>query len=65
MRKLCLLMLETIIKLFLMQIACAIPEEEMNSQSCFSEQEIECMEHQMEQLEGKTEKLKTHIHHLI
>jgi len=57
-RKLCLLMLETIIKLFVMQIAYAMPEEEMNPQSCFSEQEIECMEHQMEQLEGKTEKLK-------
>lgn len=57
-RKLCLLMLETIIKLFLMQIAYAMPEEEVNPQSCFSEQEIECMEHQMEQLEGKTPKLK-------
>jgi len=57
-RKLCLLMLETIIKLFLMQIAYAMPEYEVAPQSCFSEQEIECMEQQMEQLEGKTEKLK-------
>lgn len=57
-RKLCLLMLETIIKLFLMQIAYALPEEELKPQSCFSEQEIECMENQMPQLEGKTEKLK-------
>jgi len=57
-RKLCLLMLETIIKLFLMQIAYAMPEEEVSPRSCFSEQEIECMEYQMEQLEGRTEKLK-------
>lgn len=57
-RKLCLLMLETIIKLFLMQIAYALPGEEVKPQSCFSEQERECMEQQMEQLEGKTEKLK-------
>jgi hypothetical protein len=51
-------MLETIIKLFMMQIAYAMPEEEISPQSCFSEQEIACMEHQMEQLEGRTEKLK-------
>ncbi|RYZ49326.1 MAG: IS4 family transposase [Sphingobacteriales bacterium] len=59
-RKLCLLMLETIVKLFLMQIAYAMPEEEgiIAPQSCFSEQEIECMELQMRQLEGRTEKLK-------
>lgn len=59
-RKLCLLMLETIIKLFLMQIAYAMPEEEgpIAPQCCFSEQEIECMEQQMNQLEGRTEKLK-------
>jgi hypothetical protein len=36
-RKLCLLMLETIIRLFIMQIAYAMPEEEVNAQSCFSE----------------------------
>ena len=57
-RKLCLLMLETIIKLFVMQIAYAMPEEEVNPHSCFSAQEIECMEHQIGQLEGRTEKLK-------
>ena len=61
-RKLCLMMLETIIKLFVMQIAYATPEESP-PQSCFSEQEIECLEQQIEQLEGNTEKLKkTHIH---
>lgn len=54
-RKLCLLMLETIIKLFLMQIAYAMPEEEVNPQSCFSEQQIACMEQQVTQLEGKTQ----------
>ena len=57
-RKLCLLMLETIIKLFVMQIAYAMPEEEVAPQSCFSEQQIQCMEHQIEHLEGRTEKLK-------
>ncbi|CAA9196706.1 IS4 family transposase ISSysp3 [Flavobacterium bizetiae] len=56
-RKLCLLMLETIIKLFIMQIAYA-SEEESQPRSCFSEEEIECLELQIKQLEGKTEKLK-------
>lgn len=56
-RKLCLMMLETIVKLFIMQIAYAT-EEETNPRSCFSEHEIECLEYQIEQLEGKTEKLK-------
>lgn len=57
-RKLCLLMLETIIKLFLMQIAYAMPEEVVAPKSCFSEEEIACMEQLMDQLEGRTEKLK-------
>lgn len=56
-RKLCLMMLETIVKLFIMQIAYDT-EEETNPKSCFSEQEIECLEIQIKQLEGKTEKLK-------
>ncbi|WPQ62669.1 IS4 family transposase [Chitinophaga sancti] len=56
-RKLCLMMLETIIKLFIMQIAYSIPEESC-PQSCFSAEEIECLEQQIEQLEGKTDKLK-------
>ncbi len=56
-RKLCLMMLETIIKLFIMQIAYATPEESP-PQSCFSPQEIECLEQQIEHLEGNTEKLK-------
>lgn len=56
-RKLCLMMLETIIKLFIMKTAYDI-EEKTNPRSCFSEEEIECLEMQTQQLEGKTEKLK-------
>jgi len=56
-RKLTLMMLETIIKLFIMQIAYDT-EQETDPRSCFSEQEIECLEVQIQQLEGKTEKLK-------
>ena len=41
-----------------MQIVYAVPEEEISPYSCFSTQEIECMEQQMEQLEGRMEKLK-------
>lgn len=56
-RKLCLMMLETIIKLFIMQIAYSI-EEETEPRSCFSKEELECLELQIIPLEGKTEKLK-------
>ncbi len=56
-RKLTLMMLETIIKLFIMQIAYDT-EEETDPRSCFSEEEIQCLEIQIQQLEGKTEKLK-------
>lgn len=56
-RKLCLMMLETIIKLFIMQIAYNI-DEETDPRSCFSEQEIECLEVQIKQLEGNSRKLK-------
>ena len=56
-RKLCLMMLETIVKLFIMQVAYAT-EEATNPRSCFSKQEIECLEHQIVLLEGKTQKLK-------
>jgi hypothetical protein len=37
-----------------MQIAYA-SEEEAEPKSCFSKEEIECLELQMKQLEGKTE----------
>ena len=56
-RKLCLMMLETIIKLFIMQIAYDITEE-TEPRSCINEEEIECLEMQIRQLEGRTEKLK-------
>ncbi len=55
-RKLCLMMLETIVKLFIMQIAYATPEESC-PQSCFSPQEIECLEQQIGQL-GRQKKQK-------
>jgi hypothetical protein len=57
-RKLCLMMMETIVKLFLMQIAYDSPEQEIEPRSCFSEAELECLEYQIIMLEGKTEKLK-------
>ena len=56
-RKLCLMMLETIIKLFIMQIAYNC-DEEIDPRSCFSSQEIECLDLQILQLEGNTKKLK-------
>lgn len=51
------MMLETIIKLFIKPIAYNT-EEETDPRSCFSEEEIECLEIQIQQLEGKTKKLK-------
>ena len=57
-RKLSLMMMETIVKLFLMQIAYDSPEQDIESQSCFSESELKCLEYQITTLEGKTEKLK-------
>lgn len=56
-RKLTLMMLETIVKLFIMQIAYSA-EEETPPRSCFTEEEIECLDLQIKQLEGKTDKLK-------
>lgn len=41
-----------------MQIAYS-SEEEIEPRSCFSEDEIECLEFQIQQLEGKPEKLKS------
>lgn len=58
-RKLCLLMLDTIIKLFLMQMAYASPEEEDGLvNSCFTPEEQECMSDYIPKLEGNTEKQK-------
>lgn len=56
-RKLCLLMMETIVKLFIMQIAYS-SEEEIPPSCCFSKEQSQCMELQMRKLEGNTEKLK-------
>lgn len=57
-RKMCLLIMETVIKLFLMRIAYAQPELEIKADSCFTEEEQDFLEHQILDLEGKTEKQK-------
>ena len=57
-RKLSLMILEVVIKLFLMRIAYSEPEMEISSDSCFTEEEEEFLEHQISHLEGKTEKQK-------
>ena len=51
-RKLCLMMMETIVKLFIMQIAYSL-EEEVPPSCCFSSEQTQCMEMQMQPLEGK------------
>lgn len=57
-RKLCLMIMEVIIKLFLMRIAYEQPELELEASTCFSPAEQECLEYQIQKLEGKTEKQK-------
>ena len=58
-RKLSLLMLDAIIKIFQMKIAYETDEEgEMPASLCFEKAEVECMELQCKKLEGKTEKQK-------
>jgi hypothetical protein len=58
-RKLCLLMLNTIIRIFQMRICFALPEEEgLPSDFCFKKEELECLSVQKNVLEGKTQKLK-------
>lgn len=57
-RKLCLMIMETVIKLFLMRLSYAQPETQLNADSCFSEDEQEFLEHQISALEGKTDKQK-------
>lgn len=56
-RKLCLLILETIIKLFVMQSAYDA-QQDLPASGCFSVEEQTCLELQMPQLEGATQKLK-------
>lgn len=57
-RKMCLLIMEVVIKLFLMRLAYSEPEVELCADTCFTEEEQEFLEHQVTQLEGKTEKQK-------
>ena len=57
-RKLCLMIMETVIKLFLMRLAYARPETELNADSCFSPEEQAFLDHQITALEGKTDKQK-------
>lgn len=58
-RKMCLLMLITIVRLFQMRYCYSIPEgETLESTLCFNAQQLECLEQQCAILEGKTDKLK-------
>ena len=57
-KKMCLLIMEVIIKLFLMRLAYAEPEIDLAASSCFDDQEQEFLEYQITTLEGKTEKQK-------
>ena len=57
-RKMCLMIMEVIIKLFLMRLAYAEPEVALSAETCFSEYEQQFLEHQIAHLEGKTEKQK-------
>lgn len=60
-KKLSLLMLDAIIKIFQMRIAWDEPEEAgLPAGICFTEKEMQCIEAQCKSLEGKTEKLKNH-----
>ena len=58
-RKMCLLIMEVTIKLFLMRLAYAEPEIALSADTCFTDDEQEFLEHQITHLEGKTEKQKT------
>ena len=57
-RKMCLLIMEVVIKLFLMRLAYAEPEVALPADSCFTKDEQDFLEHQIINLEGKTEKQK-------
>jgi hypothetical protein len=57
-RKLSLMIMEVVIKLFLMRLAYADPEIEIHADACFTIEEQEFMEQQIIKLEGKTEKQK-------
>ena len=58
-RKLCLLTLDAIIKIFQMRICLEIDEgEPLPASICFTEEQIECIEMQCNIMEGKTQKQK-------
>lgn len=57
-RKYCLMIMEVIIKLFLMRLAYAEPEIDISADTCFTEEEQQYMEHQIKEVEGKTQKQK-------
>lgn len=58
-KKLSLLTLDAIIKIFQMRIAYEVDEQgELPAAICFEETELECIEMQCKKLEGKTEKQK-------
>jgi hypothetical protein len=57
-RKMCLMVMEVIIKLFLMRLAYQEPEIEISAESCFTKDEQQFLEHQIDRLEGKTQKQK-------
>ena len=57
-RKMCLLIMEVTIKLFLMRIAYSEPESPLSAETCFTKDEQEFLEYQIKDLEGKTEKQK-------
>lgn len=57
-RKMCLLIMEVVIKLFLMRLSYAEPEIALEAESCFAKEEQAFLDHQIKSLEGKTEKQK-------
>lgn len=57
-RKLTLMIMEVVIKLFLMRLAYEKPEMEIEAESCYDENEQEFLEKQIIHFEGKTEKQK-------
>lgn len=57
-RKMCLMIMEVAIKLFLMRLSYAEPEVNLKAEICFNEEEQQFLEHQITQWEGKTQKQK-------
>jgi Transposase DNA-binding len=57
-RKLSLIIMEVVIKLFLLRLSYFEPELEIAPITCFTKEEILCLEQQIKRLEGKTEKQK-------